>query len=70
MSKAGLRRREAGMTYSNLNAIVGEDKRRVGRSELGSRHCDVFGVLVNSWNGGDGRGWMLSQVASRLEFPL
>lgn len=30
----------AAATHSNLNAIVGEDQRRVGRCELGGRHCD------------------------------
>lgn len=41
---AGRRKRQivggGGKTYSDINAIVGEDQRRVGRSELGSRHCD------------------------------
>lgn len=32
-------------TYGDLDAIVGEDQRRVGRSELGVRHCEV-GVVV------------------------
>lgn len=27
-------------THGDFDAIVGEDQRRVGRSELGSGHCD------------------------------
>lgn len=27
-------------TYGDLNAIIGEDQGRVGRCELGTRHCE------------------------------
>jgi len=30
-------------THSDLDTIIGEDEGRVGRSELGGRHCDWFG---------------------------
>ena len=33
------------IAHSDLNAIVGEDKRRVGRSKFGSRHL-VCGNVV------------------------
>lgn len=47
----GRKRRRPGETHSDLNAVVGEDEGRVGRSELGGRHCEGFGVLENSWDG-------------------
>lgn len=31
---------EAAGTHSDLNAFIGEDERRVGRSKFGVRHCD------------------------------
>lgn len=35
-------------TYGDLNAVIGKDEGRVGRSELGSRHGDEVccGVVV------------------------
>jgi hypothetical protein len=30
------------LTYSDINAVVGKDKRRVGTGELGVRHGDDF----------------------------
>src|SRR5690554_4117021 len=40
-SEAGLKgRRRGGRTHSDINTVVGKDKRRVGRSELGGRHFD------------------------------
>lgn len=37
------RRRNRGVkTYGDLNTVVGEDQGRVGRSELGVRHCELF----------------------------
>lgn len=32
-------------THSDLDTIIGEDEGRVGRSELGGRHCDGIGGL-------------------------
>lgn len=34
-----------GRTHSDLDTIIGEDEGRVGRGELGVRHCDWFGRL-------------------------
>lgn len=39
------RARAVGDTHGDFEAIIGEDEGRVGRSELGGRHCDCgFGV--------------------------
>lgn len=35
------------LTYGDLNAVVGEDQGRVGRSELGVRHCEW--ILTCGW---------------------
>ncbi len=44
----GGRGREGGsISHSDINAIVGEDKGRVGRSELGSRHLFLILRVVS-----------------------
>lgn len=37
-------------TYGDLNAIVGEDQGRVGRSELSGRHCECSLSCVGGMN--------------------
>lgn len=39
--------RNDGLTYGDLNTVVGEDQGRVGRSELGVGHCEM--ILTCGW---------------------
>lgn len=58
-------------THRDLNAVVGEDEGRVGRSELGGRHREGFGVLESSWSGCEAvEIGCCREVSSRLKFPL
>lgn len=48
----------SGCAYSDLNTVIGEDERRVRRSQLGGRHCEC-GLWIGP-AGGMVRCWMAS----------